>query len=330
MTLGRTTATAAAVAMLATTALAGPAATAAGRPDLRVVKVAKVPGSVDPGTSFTSSVTIRNDGKGSAGASSLKLTLSRDVRAGRGDLAAGSARTPAVRRGGSATVKARITVPAKASGSYYVIACADAGGKVKESKETNNCWPSDTTVEVAGDVDGDLSGTLTLTDAAETTDGDTAVSWDRHAEVRLNISVEGQHDDPRFADAGSSYGYQGTEVRDTGGDCPRHWQRDEAGEGGFVYTGDPYTDEIYGGIARVDYSEIRVGLFMHYDQTTVDQRCDSSHTSSGRALNVVSILFEEVSRTAGSITYKPAEWEGDTGTESNWQDIAGTITLELH
>jgi hypothetical protein len=35
-----------------------------------------------------------------------------------------------------------------AVGTYYLIACADNAGNVTEIDETNNCLPSDTTVQV--------------------------------------------------------------------------------------------------------------------------------------------------------------------------------------
>lgn len=324
----RTTGAVAAFAMLGATAAVAPEATAAAkRPDLRVVKVANPPAKADPGKAFSTKVTVRNAGSATAGASSVSLHLSRDVRKGAGDLSAGSASVGKLAKGRSATAKGTVRIPSSASGSYYVIACADSRGKVKESSEKNNCSPSGTTVQVAGDVSADIAGTLTFTDTGQVTQDGESHDWDRSAEVRLNMSIDGPRDDPEFADTGSSYGYEGAEERRRGGTCPWSWRRDEAGEGGFVYTGDPFTDDIYGQLARVDFTAIRIGLTLGYDQTTVIQDCDFSDTSSGRAINTVSIRFEKVASTASSITLEATKWEADMGTTSNWDDIEGKITL---
>jgi hypothetical protein len=154
-------------------------------------------------------------------------------------------------------------------------------------------------------------------------------SWDRTATVGIRIDVDGDSYDADFADDGSRYTYTGEEHRVGSGECPSFMDRTESGEGGFVYTGDPYTDDIYGHFARVDRSEVRIGLFIYYDSTTTYGDCDSSTTQNTESLNVVSILFEEVSRTASSITYQAVDWEADLGTASNWDEIGGTITFEL-
>ncbi|UMG94349.1 hypothetical protein [Nocardioides sp. TF02-7] len=43
----------------------------------------------------------------------------------------------------------------------------------------------------------------------------------------------------------------------------------------------------------------------------------------------MSIEFEEVSRTASSVTYRAESWEAEYSGTSNWDDIDGTITFRL-
>ena len=304
-----------------------PASAAGPRADLTVVRTT-APGSAEVGKAFGVETDVRNAGLRRSRATSVEYYLSTNARKDSGDKRlAGSARLKALIGGVSHDVSARVKVPSgTAPGTYYVIACivSDAGSS------RNDCKAAPNKTEVTGlSGDGSIAGELTLTDIGEEVVEGELQTWERTATVGVRLDVEGESYDAEFADAGSRYTYVGQENRSTGGPCPTWWDETESGAGGFVWTGDPYTDDIYGHFGHVDRSEVTVGLFMYFDQTLSFGDCDSSHTQSGEGLNVVSIDFEEVSRTASAVTYEAVAWEGELSTESNWDEIAGTITFSL-
>src|SRR4051794_7615341 len=108
---------------------ASPAAASKQGPDLTVSKLV-VHGSPVAGQSFTAALTVRNAGRRRAQASATSVVLSRDAL-GRRKVAA-----LASRKAAKATLS--VTVPAgTAAGRYRVVACADAGKRVKETNERN-------------------------------------------------------------------------------------------------------------------------------------------------------------------------------------------------
>lgn len=313
---------------LAAAPLAATGAAHAGpKADLAVTSTT-APAKTTTGKSFTVRTKVRNAGLRKSAATSVRYYLSKNAKKDAGDRAlAGSARLKRLVGGTSWDVSAKVKVPkGTAPGKYYVLACVqkDAG------KAGNNCKaPGRKTKVEALAGDGSVSGELTLRDVGETTTGGRDHEWDRTATVGIRIDVDGDDYEATFADDGSRYTYTGEEHELGSGSCPSFMDRTESGEGGFVYTGDPYTDDIYGGFTHVDRSSLRIGLFIYYDSTTTRGDCDYSSTNSSRSLNVVSIHFEEVARTARSVTYKATEWEADMGTTSNWDTIEGTITFAL-
>jgi hypothetical protein len=307
-------------------AAAGPAQ-ARDRADLTVTRTT-APTTATTGKAFRVETGVRNAGLGRSAATTVRYYLSTDQRKDRGDRAlGGSARLKSLIGGTSWDVGAKVTVPKGTSpGRYYVIACveADAG------PARNDCAaPRKKTKVVSLLGDGSIAGELTLHDVGETSSESGTADWERTSTVGIRLDVEGDSYDATFADDGSRYTYTGEEHRLGTGPCPTFWDETESGEGGFVYTGDPYTDDIYGAFTRVDRSGVRIGLFLYYDHATTYGDCESSHQQSARALNAVSIEFEEVSRTATSVTYRAVDWEAELGTPSNWDTIDGTITFQL-
>jgi hypothetical protein len=127
--------------------LAGPVAGAATagagarRADLVVSSLA-APGTAMAGGEVTLRVKVRNHGSRPAAATRTSYSLSTDAEAG-GDQALGTVRTPALRPGKKWTGRLTGAVPATtAPGTYRVIACADAGSKVREEREDDNCRAS--------------------------------------------------------------------------------------------------------------------------------------------------------------------------------------------
>jgi subtilase family serine protease/subtilisin family serine protease len=107
-------------------------------PDLAVTTLS-VPTSAGAGVTITVTDTTRNQGGGGAGASTTGFYLSTDPLLGAGDVWLGSRAVPALGASASSTASTALTIPAgTASGTYYLIARADAADGVVESQEGNN------------------------------------------------------------------------------------------------------------------------------------------------------------------------------------------------
>ena len=132
--------------VLAALLTAGLAALAPG-PDLRVAALGVQERAASPGT-LQVPITLHNAGTRRAGASRTRYVLSRD-RAPGADVRLGSAPFAALRAGRSRTRRVDLHVPSGLkAGGWYVIACADADGAVRERREGNNCRASRLPVDV--------------------------------------------------------------------------------------------------------------------------------------------------------------------------------------
>jgi hypothetical protein len=156
-------------AILGVSAWAGTASSARPhrpKPDLVVQSVTA---SVTSGQ-LTASAQVKNKGSKKAKVSSLALFASRDTNFSPEDTPLGSVGTPVVKP--KKTVTVGVVVPAPLlGGSYFVIACADSSGSLREAKEGNNCTASapvtfPTPVTVAYSTAGDGFGYTSLTGAA--------------------------------------------------------------------------------------------------------------------------------------------------------------------
>ncbi len=118
--------------------------------ELVVQSVGNPPEVLGPGSTFTASDTVLNDGNTGANASTTSYYLSADAIKSAEDRLSGSRAVPALEVGaqssGTATVTVSSTTP---PGFYTLLACADAGGVVTESNELNNCTASTTQLRVA-------------------------------------------------------------------------------------------------------------------------------------------------------------------------------------
>ena len=107
-------------------------------PDLTVASLS-APGTAAAGSAFVVTDTTKNAGAGSAPASVLRLYLSSNPSLDAGDTALGSRSVPALAPGAASTGVTVVVVPAStASGTYYLIAAADADNAVPEVNEFNN------------------------------------------------------------------------------------------------------------------------------------------------------------------------------------------------
>ena len=131
------------VAAGAIATVCGPAAAAQAAPvraDLVVSGVRATPAVVAPAARVDVRAVIRNAGRRSARRTSVVLLLSKNARRDRRDRRLRSANAKALRRGKSAVLRTRVTIPAAtAAGTWRIIVCADARRRVRERSERNNC-----------------------------------------------------------------------------------------------------------------------------------------------------------------------------------------------
>lgn len=110
----------------------------AGNPDITLGALS-TPSKIGAGTTTSVTDTTKNDGIGSAGASTTRFYLSINKILDAGDIPLGSRDIPALAAGAKNSGAASITVPAgQKSGNYYLLGVADAAGLVVESNEDNN------------------------------------------------------------------------------------------------------------------------------------------------------------------------------------------------
>ena len=107
-------------------------------PDL-VVSALTVPTTGGAGLTINVSATTKNQGSGSAAASTTRYYLSANTTVDASDTPLGSSAIPALGAAGTAVSTPTLTIPAGwATGTYYVLAQADGDSAIVESVETNN------------------------------------------------------------------------------------------------------------------------------------------------------------------------------------------------
>ncbi|MFC6042721.1 CARDB domain-containing protein [Nocardioides hankookensis] len=309
------------------------------RVDLVVAKVGKPPAVVKHGSSFGLGAVVSNRGRDAAQPSVLRLYLSKDRTRGAGDILGASVAVKRVPARKTKTVSQRVKVPWGARGTYWVIACADATKKVRETKESNNCKSSSSQLKVDSDLHAQLSGRLQFVDEGQVVDAGKTETWHRTAQADVTIAVDGDPEGTTtFAGSGSSWVRDGSRtVRDVSESCIRTRNYQENGSGKLRYVGDGADDEIFGNFTRTDMSGVRIGLIMRADWSeTRDQvgqgefPCDpSTATSQGTTIDVSSIELKEVGLTTNTITYEVVGWEGAYGTTSPWDSVDGQLVLRL-
>jgi len=122
-------------------ALAGATAPAAERPDLRLSFFLSPPQVVVPGQTFSLATVTRNTGRAATRRrTSTAVWFSRDKTRDVGDVPLGAAGVGALRARSARLTGFMVRVPEQAQGgSYYLLYCADASNRVRESIERNNC-----------------------------------------------------------------------------------------------------------------------------------------------------------------------------------------------
>ncbi|MBI4462341.1 MAG: hypothetical protein HY653_05495, partial [Acidobacteria bacterium] len=93
------------------------------------------------GMSITVTDTTRNQGGGTADASTTRIYLSINTLLDANDVPLGGRAVPALAPGVSSSASTTLTIPAgTAAGTYYLIAKADGDNVVAETQETNNTY----------------------------------------------------------------------------------------------------------------------------------------------------------------------------------------------
>jgi subtilase family serine protease len=119
-------------------------------PDLRVASMQEPPASAVSGAALTLQDMATNQGGAAAGATTTRLYLSLDTTLSGTDLLLGGHAVNALGAGDSQSFSGSYTVPSGATGTYFLLACADRLNQVAESNETNNCRASVGTMTIAG------------------------------------------------------------------------------------------------------------------------------------------------------------------------------------
>ncbi len=120
-------------------------------PDLQVTSLSNPPAAAVVGEVFSVTDTTANAGTASAGASTTRHYLSLDAAWSSGDaLLTGTRSVPGLGAGATSAGTVAVAIPSgAATGTYYLLACADDTKVVTESNETNNCKASTTTIAVS-------------------------------------------------------------------------------------------------------------------------------------------------------------------------------------
>lgn len=115
-------------------------ATGATRPDLTLRYVVDAPSPFLVGAEFSTAAQVTNLGRARASATTTSYYLSRDELADASDTVLGDRRASRLRprRSSFRGIRLRIALDT-APGTYWLIVCADATNRVRESNERNNC-----------------------------------------------------------------------------------------------------------------------------------------------------------------------------------------------
>jgi hypothetical protein len=127
------------------------AAPPTGDPDYVVSALGDPPAAAVSGASFSSGVTVQNLGGAATATSTTRFFLSVDTVIGGDRALTGTAAVPPLAAGASDVQTVALSVPTGlASGTYFLLACADRGATVPESDDRNNCRASAAAVAVTG------------------------------------------------------------------------------------------------------------------------------------------------------------------------------------
>lgn len=301
------------------------------RPNLGINDILRVPAQVRAGGQFAVKVMVVNQGGNArAKASQVSLHLSRDAKKSSGDLNVGRTSVGEIDDWGVQTVPASIDLPESAIGTYYVIACADAARKIRETRENDNCNAGSSTVEVVAPIEGVLTGMLDFWSSDEVESGSTHETWSRHAQAEIRIEVGGRGSDIRVVDGGSSYTWGGDYLHTIQyPDCVYTRSEQEERVDDFLKPGERISD-LQGTADDPTLQMIDLEVKMEYDVTGSLRTCGQPPVPYTDHIEYTTgVGLQQVSSTDDSITYRVAsDWTG-AGEPSQWDSVEGTLTLDL-
>jgi hypothetical protein len=300
------------------------------KPNLGVAGILKVPVQVRAGGHFGVKVMVVNEGTAPAPASQVSVHLSRDAKKSSGDLNVGRTTAGKIEPWGVHTVPATIDLPESARGVYYVIACADAARKVRELRENDNCNASSTTVEVVAPVEGVLTGTLDFYDSGTSTTGPGTETWDRFAQAEITMMISGRGDDIRVVDDGSAYSWVGEYVETIPlPGCTASRREDEEGVADFLTPGESVS-ALEGRATDPELEVLQLSASMEYDITGLIRACGQDPLPyTDRIEYSTGLGLQRVASTDDTVTYEVVNSWTDGGLPDQWDDIQGTLILQL-
>ncbi|MBI5408195.1 MAG: hypothetical protein HZA14_02380 [Nitrospirae bacterium] len=147
-----------------------------------VVSALTAPSTAGAGQTISVTDTTRNNGPGSAGASTTRIYWSVNNTYDPGDIELAGRSVPSLTAGAVSTGNTSITIPADASaGTYYIIARADADRIITETNENNNTrsrsikiGPDLTIPYVSAPTGASLGSTVVVTDVTRNVGGGAA------------------------------------------------------------------------------------------------------------------------------------------------------------
>ena len=132
--------------------------------------------------------TTRNAGRAKAARSQTSFYFSRDNVYNASDRRLGTRLVPALKPGGRNTDRTRLVVPSTTpTGRWYVLACADATRKVRESREGNNCRATSARISV---LEPDATTPPTFPQTPNPLDVDSTLQTDQAASRSINPHVD--------------------------------------------------------------------------------------------------------------------------------------------
>ena len=167
-------------------------------PDLAVTSLS-APATAGPGQNITVSDTIKNQGGGIAAASLTELYLSLNIILDGSDFLLGTRSVPALAAGATSSGSTGVKIPAgTATGSWYIIARADAEEAVTETSEANNY--SSRSIKIGADLDitalsapatAGAGGSIVLADSTKNLGGAAAGPSLTRFYLSINSSIDG-------------------------------------------------------------------------------------------------------------------------------------------
>jgi subtilase family serine protease len=166
-------------------------------PDLDITALTST-GAWGAGSTVTINDTTKNQGGGASDTSITRLYLSSNTTVDAGDVVLGARTVPPLDGGVSSAVATSVQVPAgTATGGYYVLAQADAGGTNAETSETNNVGslfvrigPDLTIGSITGPTAVGAGATITINETTRNAGGGSAGGSTTRYYLSNNTAVE--------------------------------------------------------------------------------------------------------------------------------------------